>query len=724
MGKGCLWIIGIFFFIGIISSIVSSCEDSRNRRHIQQRQQAQQTQQTQRSNLIRAIPSDVQSSRLDVLTGIYTGTRTTNRGPVGWTMMVFKNQNRYEFVIYTFPSNRGPRTRHSYIGNINFNTNTNRYEFQGQRYLQSPARDDFFQPSSGFGFWSCVLSNNNNTLTGYNLDDRNTTFTLNRIQTSAYKYTGPHTHIPGANSRVTTQSTCQREGVRTFTCIICDVQSTVSIPKVAHTLNNNRRIIENSTCSTEGTQAGYCRVCNTEIDRQPLPRAPHRLNPSWVKTEDPNCNQPGTEVQFCFDCNDIVNTREIPPITNNPHEIISTHIKGNIFVAPIVTEHKCTICDYINVDEDYSKVWLTPLIFLSIGFILIFSSIIYLRVKNIFICPYCFKKLDKRKITYICKNAGCGIKYFTNVFGKKTSTCKKADCNGMLVPHCPDPNCEREIVQEAIDLPSIPITIMGTSQSGKTVFTTVMLRELGKIASPNLHRGASDEDTFAEFSNNVKILYEDKELPPNTDQSKRAPQIWPIKNISKDLSYVFKIYDASGENFERNLAPSKIDCEFLRASKALIYILDANRLTTVTGDGLAVKIVDNLASYLRKANPKFKGIIKIPIAVVLAKFDTISNHPDFSKRAIVYGQSNTIVDGKLNIAEIDQVDAEIKRWLEDNNCIEILRSFEASFSDYRFFGVSSLGTSPNDDATLPHPPKSHRVLDPVLWLFKKEKFID
>ena len=87
-------IFGLSLLIGLISSCVSCSSQfrakSRNRKSIQ----TQQVQQTQRSDSIRAVPTDSQSSRLDVLTGIYTGTRTTPRGPVGWTMMVFKNNTR------------------------------------------------------------------------------------------------------------------------------------------------------------------------------------------------------------------------------------------------------------------------------------------------------------------------------------------------------------------------------------------------------------------------------------------------------------------------------------------------------------------------------------------------------------------------------------------------------------------------------------------------------
>ena len=41
-----------------------------------------------------------------------------------------------------------------------------------------------------------------------------------------------------------------------------------------------------------------------------------------------------------------------------------------------------------------------------------------------------------------------------------------------------------------------------------------------------------------------------------------------------------------------------------------------------------------------------------------------------------------------------------------------------------FFGVSSYGEPPETQGSVNENIKPHRILDPVLWLFKEEKFID
>ena len=116
--------------------------------------------------------------------------------------------------------------------------------------------------------------------------------------------------------------------------------------------------------------------------------------------------------------------------------------------------------------------------------------------------------------------------------------------------------------------------------------------------------------------------------------------------------------------------------------------------------------------------------LDIPVAVVLTKFDTILNHRAFGPQAIIRKSSLTIKDGRVDMAEIQQVDAEIRYWLEQIGESPFIDALDANFREYYFFGVSSYGAPPKNQYTLVDEIKPHRVLDPILWLFKREGFID
>jgi hypothetical protein len=117
-------------------------------------------------------------------------------------------------------------------------------------------------------------------------------------------------------------------------------------------------------------------------------------------------------------------------------------------------------------------------------------------------------------------------------------------------------------------------------------------------------------------------------------------------------------------------------------------------------------------------------MLTIPVAVVLTKFDTLINHKSFGSQALIKDGSLNIRDGKVDTTEIEQVDAEIRHFLEEIGEGTFISTLESHFKEFYFFGVSSYGKPPKDANTLVDNIRPHRVLDPILWLFKKAKFVD
>jgi hypothetical protein len=117
-------------------------------------------------------------------------------------------------------------------------------------------------------------------------------------------------------------------------------------------------------------------------------------------------------------------------------------------------------------------------------------------------------------------------------------------------------------------------------------------------------------------------------------------------------------------------------------------------------------------------------LLDIPVAVVLTKFDTVISHRSFGPSALIKSPSLNVSNGKVNLTELQQVDQEIRHWLEEIREGSFIAALEANFKEFLFFGVSSYGTPPKDATTLVDNIHPHRVLDPILWLFQKAKFVD
>jgi hypothetical protein len=360
-----------------------------------------------------------------------------------------------------------------------------------------------------------------------------------------------------------------------------------------------------------------------------------------------------------------------------------------------------------------------------------------------FVCPYCIQDYSIKQVLYVCPDCGNEAPP-----GKEPVKCRQSGCGGLAtLRRCP--KCSSEVPKVALETPNLPFSIIGVSNSGKTNYITVMLNELSRSSGLRLALGAQNNETRNHQNENYKRIYEDHTRPDSTAGGTSMPQIWFIRNLQKKRgttvpTYTFTIFDGAGEDHENNLDPSSTVCRYINTSKAIVLALDPLILGSIRKGGIvdedvmrnsmsgsineyknAVDIVNSVAAYIKAARGiKASKVLNIPVAVVLTKFDTVINHKAFAPNALTKHSSLNISDGKVNMAEIQQVDQEIQNWLETIGERSFVDAIASHFKEFYFFGVSSYGEPPKDAYTLSERIRPHRVLDPILWLFKKAKFVD
>lgn len=363
-----------------------------------------------------------------------------------------------------------------------------------------------------------------------------------------------------------------------------------------------------------------------------------------------------------------------------------------------------------------------------------------------FTCPFCIREYDKSKVLYVCPD--CGETTTPGRFEREPIKCKTSGCGGLAtVRKCPF--CGQVIPKMALETPNLPFSIVGVSNSGKTNYITVMLHELGRSSGLRLALGHQTKETLDHQNENYRRLYEEHTRPDSTQSGENMPQIWYVKNLQKKRgievpTYTFTIFDGAGEDHENNLDPSSTVCRYINASKAIILAIDPLVLSKVRRGGMvdhdvmvnslggyegetknAEDVINSVASYIKAARGiKATKVLDIPVAVVLTKFDTILNHKAFGPQALIRNKSLTVRNGRVNTTEISQVDEEIRNWLYEIGEGAFIDALDSHFKEYYFFGVSSYGHPPKNAYTLSDEITPHRVLDPILWLFKKAKFID
>ena len=370
-----------------------------------------------------------------------------------------------------------------------------------------------------------------------------------------------------------------------------------------------------------------------------------------------------------------------------------------------------------------------------------------------FTCPFCFSEYDKERIKYVCPDCG-ETTYPKTSAEKKKPSIRCEHCGRMatvrLCPECGEYN--KQIPEEAkgviplgaLDADgSLPFCIIGVSSSGKTNFITVMLHELSRVSELRIALSAQNKYTRDVQRENYTNIYENHIPPRPTDPTELGdrlkPQLWQIKNLMRQKSnttptYTFTIYDGAGEDHSERLDPSSAICGYIITLDPLILTNlrrminpDVRRNSGASeGDtNSAEDIVNSVAAYIKAARGlNTNKMLTIPVAVVLTKFDTILQLDSLPAGAVVRKPSMTFSRGKVNLTEISQVNEEIRDWLYGIGEGSFIAALESNFKNFYFFGVSSYGEPPETQGSVNENIKPHRILDPVLWLFKEEKFID
>ena len=384
-----------------------------------------------------------------------------------------------------------------------------------------------------------------------------------------------------------------------------------------------------------------------------------------------------------------------------------------------------------------------------------------------FTCPYCYEVYLKSHIKYICPD--CGIIAVNS--DREPVRCSGESCGGYatmrLCPMCMVDNGMRhgtnEIPKTALETPNLLFSIVGISTSGKTNYITIMLDELSKFSDIRLSMGDQTNETREHQKLNIQKIRQG--IPPDgTVSGKPIPQIWYIKNLAKKRgglksllglgdqivpTYTFTIYDGAGED-HINMDPTMV--RYIKSSEAFIVVVDPLVLEGVRsfvdpeiikkslkgdqGESVnSTEVVERMANTLINIKGlKTGSVLKMPIAVVLTKFDTVVNHPAFAN-AKVKTPSLSIENGKVREEEFAQIHNEIEHWLKAIGEKHFINALDANFAAfdrkgivkeryYSFFAVSSYGKPPEKEGTVTKNIRPHRVLDPILWLFKKKKFID
>ncbi|MCR5782503.1 MAG: sortase [Clostridia bacterium] len=144
--------------------------------------------------------------------------------------------------------------------------------------------------------------------------------------------------------KVTKAPTCTGEGVKQFTCTVCDEKKTESVASLGHDWAVDFTIDKEPTAAAPGEKSIHCSRCDARKDITEIEKI-HTHTSVTIPGKAATCTEEGmTDGEKCSGCGEILKKQEIIPATGHKWD------EGKVTKAPTCTEEGvkqfiCTVCD-------------------------------------------------------------------------------------------------------------------------------------------------------------------------------------------------------------------------------------------------------------------------------------------------------------------------------------------------------------------------------------------
>lgn len=363
------------------------------------------------------------------------------------------------------------------------------------------------------------------------------------------------------------------------------------------------------------------------------------------------------------------------------------------------------------------------------------------------LCPFCFKKMPKNALEYVCTSQRCQ-KIITNAKPNRYGIVRCSCGHNTTTRRCPE--CHRILPNNILDGNTHIISIVGGASCGKSYFVATLIKQImynallvpfGNIAV-KWGISASREEYITRFKNNLDHFIPLRGTQYVTDVVKDNPPI--LIEMTRNerglfgshlVSDTFSFFDAAGESFEDADKLASIT-PYIQHSEAVVLILDPRQVEFVNhavttampnlppvSDRTYAEILSNTVQILRSYAETFNPLnrkIKIPLCIAFSKWDLLLNTPGLLPDGMNVSdpvQLSGKYDESLCAAISEELRALLMKWEPT-----LVIMAEGEFEVVRYFAFSAWGTSDTGGRGAP-PIASYRVEDPMLWVMRREKII-
>lgn len=396
-------------------------------------------------------------------------------------------------------------------------------------------------------------------------------------------------------------------------------------------------------------------------------------------------------------------------------------------------------------------------------------------MSKIITCPYCYNKFVNKDVEYQCENIETTVdgtrkckdeidQRFNDHWGviresrhffkgkpfslfSSTPKASKCDKCGKPSTRFVCPHCHNWLPTEMIEEGSEIISIVGAPNSGKTVYFFNLMRQLetkGYLLGLTVTAQDEGPDKYKKTSmiyrDMVKLMYEDKLLPPKTpvnEGEKPVPLIFKLSNkklgqkSGKTIYIVF--YDTPGEAFQDSEQISRM-ADHVSNSAGILLFVDPYNIQKLTGTLQAASNGEVLSGGTQENDTVLNSLLQKvdvkqsenkPFAIVFSKIDAVmeglskEGAEELQNNIDLKNNSSFLKTKKLSLSEIELISGALEEishdWDVGNMKARIREKYREE--NIKMFAVSSLGCKPVD-GMIPNI-NPYRVMDPLVWILHK-----
>jgi len=352
-------------------------------------------------------------------------------------------------------------------------------------------------------------------------------------------------------------------------------------------------------------------------------------------------------------------------------------------------------------------------------------------------CPKCFAHLTEETLALRCANSACPWAGNTTL----AAGAVEGPGGALACPVCGEnfsfaycPECKFPVREDELSEVSLSVSLAGATGCGKSHYVAVLIQELKNRFSKAFECSlfpVGGEKTMSFYEKDYyNPLYVEGKCIPRTRQDEVNPLLYSLvfSDASPIKAFDLTLYDACGKNFESISAMSKLNRSLGRSGGILFLVdpMDLSKVAEKHGVHIAKPsgagaLLSRTIHLLRTSSGRrsLQKNLDIPIAICLTKLDTIRDMLDAS--SFVAASSRQMRESAFEKYDFEACNLEMQSFFEASGGGEILKQVSSQFNHYAFFGLSSLGHEPSGGSVQHVAP--HRVADPLLWLFWKNKLI-